>query len=107
MKRRKRVTCPDGFTVSVQASENHYCSPRNDSGPYTEVEVGYPSEWPDEWQPWREGEDGDVAGYLPVEDLVKVLCQHGWISDGEIPPLDIHGAYRLLIADTIANRSEE
>jgi hypothetical protein len=28
-----------GGAMSVQASESHYCSPKNDAGPYTAVEV--------------------------------------------------------------------
>ena len=30
--------------VSIQASEYHYCTPRNNEGPYSEWEVGFPSE---------------------------------------------------------------
>ena len=30
--------------VSIQASEYHYCKPRNNEGPYSEWEVGFPSE---------------------------------------------------------------
>lgn len=37
------IECADGFTMSVQASRSHYCTPRNDVGPYTAVEVGFPS----------------------------------------------------------------
>lgn len=28
-----------GGVMSVQGSESHYCSPKNDTGPYTSVEV--------------------------------------------------------------------
>lgn len=34
-----RIVCGDGSTMSVQASENHYCTPRSNTGPYTHVEV--------------------------------------------------------------------
>ena len=40
----KRILCADGFNMSVQASETSYCEPRNDRGPYKEVEIGFPSE---------------------------------------------------------------
>lgn len=102
--RRMRVTCPDGFNVSVQASQYNYCHPRNDVGPYSEVEVGYPSEWPEEWQPHREGETGDVAGYLPVDLVVRVLLQHGWIVSGELPPMVLPAAYHLMIAEVMSRR---
>lgn len=36
-----RVECKDGTTLSVQASESHYCSPReNNPGFYRKVEFG-------------------------------------------------------------------
>ena len=44
MQRFKEVVCADGFSMSVQASETHYCSPREDGAEkYTAVEVGYPN----------------------------------------------------------------
>ena len=42
-KKYDLIKCADGFTMSVQASRGNYCSPRNDSGPYDSVEVGFPS----------------------------------------------------------------
>lgn len=33
--RRPRVHCADGFSVSVQASQYHYCRPRIDSAENT------------------------------------------------------------------------
>ena len=38
------LECADGFTMSVQASADHNCSPRSNEGPYSTVEVGFPSE---------------------------------------------------------------
>lgn len=39
-----QVVCNDGFTMSVQASQFHYCSPRVDlAESYDSVEVGFPS----------------------------------------------------------------
>ena len=46
-KLRKQIRCNDGFKMSVQASREHFCSPRNDAGPHDGVEVEYPSEWED------------------------------------------------------------
>ena len=31
------------FELSIQASSNHYCIPRNDTGPFTAVELGFPN----------------------------------------------------------------
>ena len=59
----KRVICNDGYSVSVQASETHYCSPRTKYATWNEVECGYPTGRPPE--SWFEyGEDlkyGNIA----------------------------------------------
>ena len=45
MKQHKKVTCEDGFTVSIQASSGNYCEPRIDDADFWEsVELGYPSQ---------------------------------------------------------------
>jgi hypothetical protein len=31
----------NGATISVQASETHYCTPRNNEGPWAEFETGH------------------------------------------------------------------
>lgn len=78
---KPKMICPDGFTVSVQASGYHYCTPRENDGPYTTKELGYPSEpWPDYILPFAENEDGgspSVAGYVPVELIHRWLSAHG------------------------------
>ena len=51
MFRRPHVICEDGVRLSVQANAMAYCEPRNDIGPYTSVEVGFPSIRPPiEWE---------------------------------------------------------
>jgi len=40
---RERLECNDGFSLSVQAGQSHYCAPRDNAGPWTHVELGYPS----------------------------------------------------------------
>jgi len=73
---RHPVECQDGTTLSVQVGSSTYCTPRNDEGPYTAVEVGFVTHWdgatrrtmPAEWLDYAE--DGtatsDVFGYVPV-----------------------------------------
>jgi hypothetical protein len=41
-----QIVCADGFKMSVQGNQNAYCQPRNDQGPYYQVECGFPSEVP-------------------------------------------------------------
>ena len=108
-RRGNTITCNDGFEVSVIAGGGVYCTPRpalciypyDDSmcreavldymyeapctynGPYTHVEVGFPSEVPEPWEIWSEFcEDPEtptstVYGYVPVEDVRALIALHG------------------------------
>ena len=50
------IICVDGETLSVQGSKTHYCSPRTNEGPYTALEVGFPSVSPPyTWAEYFEG----------------------------------------------------
>ena len=73
------IFCADGTKVSVQASHTHYCTPRNDTGPYTRLEVGYPSADPPEaWAKYADGEyPSDVYGYVPVAMIREFIEAHG------------------------------
>jgi len=44
---RERIVCQDGFSMSIQASRLHYCSPRESliNGNYDSVEIGFPNEY--------------------------------------------------------------
>jgi hypothetical protein len=85
----KEIVCKDGFTMSVQANEGAYCSPRiNDAGKYTSVEVGFPSQ-PEsllmEWADDPEKPTNTVYGYVPVSRISLVCAKHGGIVSGELP----------------------
>lgn len=89
---RMRVMCADGFSVSVQASRYHYCHPRQDSGPYSQVELGYPSNRPtDEVMTYREDPTGSptetVYPYVPADAVMRLLAEHGGVVAGQLPPL--------------------
>lgn len=73
-----RITCKDGFNVSVQASSIAYSKPRSDEPPYTHVEVGYPSEHESLLDPYADGESKDLFGYVPVEVVEKIVDKHGF-----------------------------
>lgn len=78
-----KVICADGFTMSVQASSSHYCSPRDNEGPYVSVEIGFPSERVEEFMDYIDGNRDDtdptdtVYGWVPVHVVVEVIDQHG------------------------------
>jgi hypothetical protein len=65
-----RLTCPDGFSISVQGSSFNYSYPRDNLGPYSEVELGFPKRVTkydrDYLAPFGEYLDHDTR----IEDLV-------------------------------------
>jgi hypothetical protein len=103
------ITCADGFQMSVIAGGGTYCAPRptfcgcayrhlsdkfvtaagykdaehDYPGPYTHVEVGFPSmrpePWADEWSEWCEGDAwaGTVYAFVPVEAVRALVELHG------------------------------
>ena len=86
---RKKIVCADGFDLSVQASEFHYCSPRDNDGPYTAVEVGFPSAEEELLLPHMESAGGDptenVYPWTPVGVVYAVIEKHGGMVSGELP----------------------
>lgn len=75
-----KIVCADGLELSVQASGGHYCSPRSAVGPWSSVEIGYPSERVEEFMPYVEDEDRPtetVYACVPVETVVAVILAHG------------------------------
>ncbi len=88
--RYPRVVCASGFSMSVQAHDGAYCSPRANNAPqYNEVEVGFPSaeepllmEWCDD----PNDPTGTVYGYVPAQVVTNVIAKHGGIVEGEAPP---------------------
>ena len=67
------VKCADGTTLSVQASGGHYCTPRDNQGPYTTVEVWCVSSDVTEFEYSEE----DPSAYVPIEDVVRFIDNHG------------------------------
>jgi hypothetical protein len=100
MKSYEKITCADGFKMSVQASSFHYCEPREDVGPFTAVEVGYPSLKDSDLEkfaedpgaPIEKGRDGTssvqtVYGWVPSTVVMSLIKKHGGMVSGELPPL--------------------
>lgn len=84
-----RITCEDGFTISVQARESSYCQ-RNTEGKPVTVECGFPSTKPKTPEFLLYAEDnsdytGTVYGWVPVEVVQAELDAHGGILDGCLP----------------------
>lgn len=80
----KTIKCKDGLTLSVQASSTHYCTPRNGIGPWTAVEIGYPSAPVEELMEYADNSDdptNTVYGYVPVEVVEAVIAKHGGFAE--------------------------
>jgi hypothetical protein len=76
------ITCADGLQVSVQASRDHYCSPRNDTGPWTHVEVGFPTRRVHMLKPYAEDASGVVYPWTPIAIIAEVIARAGGIVEG-------------------------
>ena len=79
----KVIVCADGTSLSVQASEMHYSTPRNNQGPYSEVEVWCILNMP---APIKEIEefpysDDEPSGYVPIEAVAQFIDAHGGFKE--------------------------
>ena len=84
----KSVVCADGFRMSVQASRTAYCAPRDDEGPYTAVEVGFPHREAPMLKQWAEDPQRPpetVYAWVPRQVVLNVIAKHGGMIDGELP----------------------
>lgn len=80
----KPIICSDGFKVSVQASEHHYCSPREHDAEWNSFELGFPSAADDLIQGYAETPDeptGTVYGYVPIDIVARLIIKHGGIKE--------------------------
>ena len=95
MSQRNRIICVDGFTMSVQASSHHYCSPKADVVfAYSAVEIDSPSQPEELLEPYMEGDDGDaptkaIYPYTPADVVLQIIAKHGGMVDGQLPPLSM------------------
>ena len=89
MKLNEEIVCKDGFTMSVQANNGAYCSPRIDGAPrYTHAEIGFPSHPEPLLLEWADDEShptGTVYGYVPADRISLGCVKHGGIVSGELP----------------------
>ena len=97
-KPSNHIECKDGFRMSVIAGDGLYCEPRpggwswdddpgeDYEGPYTAVEVGYPTEKPKPWKQWKEYCDNTenptdtVYGFVPIELVRDLVERHGGLK---------------------------
>jgi len=89
MRLNKKVICKDGFTMSVQAGESQYCSPREaDAERYTAVEIGFPNRSEDlllEYADDARAPTETVYPCVPAPLVTLVIAKHGGMVEGELP----------------------
>ena len=100
----KRVYFNNGGNISIQASRTAYSEPRDNFGPYTEMELGYPSKdtvLPESVLKYVEqsatyNDDGSYNGndpynsvypYVPSSVVKELIQANGGIKSGELPPM--------------------
>jgi hypothetical protein len=83
----KAIYCNDGFSMSVQASARSQCKPRTNWGPYTEMEVAFPSTKEPLLLPFCDSPSmsPDVFANVPVEVINQIIAKHGGILIGRLP----------------------
>ena len=90
MSNRKQLEMKSGFSVSCQASQGNYCSPKNNTGPYDMVELGFPNAVEPLIAGFAEDPDnptGTVYGWVPAHIVKALIMKHGGLVAGELPPL--------------------
>ena len=83
--------------ISIQASEFHYCYPKDDEGPYSQVEVAVFDKNgrrvregnPDMLQEWPTY-DKPIYAYVPVYRVIDLLKDDGYTGE------NIYGIFRRL-----------
>jgi hypothetical protein len=77
----------DGTSLSIQASSNHYCSPRSDNySLYEEYEVGFVEDANKKTIPltgasqYRDTGDHDIYAYVPVRIILAFIKAHGGVK---------------------------
>lgn len=98
---RPRLSMLDGTSLSAQANQFVYCSPRNNQGPYETVEAGFPSAKIEEILPWAEEQDdptGTVYPRVPIEAVAFAILARGGRADApeDWIPQNIGGAQLAL-----------
>ena len=93
----ERVVCADGFSVSVQATQFNYCTPRDNAGPWSSVECGFPTSKDPILEKWAEDPEAEICkesglvqtvyGWVPSKVILEIIESHGGMVSGELPEM--------------------
>jgi hypothetical protein len=89
---RDPMELDDGLTMSIQASARHYAAPKDNMGPYTEYEVGFPSQRVEELMPYAEDASDPtktVYGWVPTEVIETIFAARGWSQYHHYLPAEV------------------
>ena len=69
--------------ISIQASQHHYCIPKQDEGPYSAFEIAVFNRKgervvEDAFKGHEDGDDAPVYGFVPVTKLIMALKEDGY-----------------------------
>lgn len=81
----RALKCVDGFAMSVQASDGHFCDPRlNKAWPYGEFEIGFPTKREPllmEFAEERNKPTKTIYPYVPATLINTIVEKHGGIAE--------------------------
>jgi hypothetical protein len=108
---KKSLNMPIPFRdgeISIQASEFHYCYPKDDDGPYTQVEVAVFDKngfrvREDKLLEWADDPtyDKPIYAYVPVGRVIELLKDDGYTDE------NIYGIFRRLeLKDKLSKQFE-
>lgn len=84
---RPLLVCKDGVSMSVQASQFHYSTPRdNDSEDYTHIEVWCLRGTKPTPALLDYGDGEDPWAYVPIGVIIDMINAHGGIDSSEFEP---------------------
>jgi hypothetical protein len=86
-----RIFCKDGFNVSLQTGKSLYCTPREDNGPWFQVELGFPTSGDTrltEYMDFYSSDENEIPdpsnhvyGFVPLDIVLEVFEDHGGIDE--------------------------
>lgn len=106
----KFLHCKSGFGASVQASETTYCIPRDNTGPYTHIEIGFPTASDPLIAGYADEPDrptDTVYGYVPAGVFQALVIKHGGIESGSHPELNMNTEQSVILAETLTSMGEK
>ena len=92
-----KIFCKDGFSFSAQANRIAYCEPREDIGPWSSVEIGFPNGRDELILDWAEDPESPtrtVYGYVPLDVVDSLVQKHGGI-DFDLTKYDVLARFRV------------